>query len=89
MIHRIGPVLAPGQQFEQTRKRITIGDAIYSQYQGSRRSGFGQEGFLCFPIKAYIKQVTPEGWPFFAQRHNLDIIGRCPLDDAPYQKSRL
>ena len=42
--------------------------------------------FSCFPyIAAYVKHVT-SGWGYFwHQRHNLNKLGRGPLDDATYQ----
>ena len=40
---------------------------LRTKYQGSRPCGFRQEDFFhVFPIKAYVKPVTPGAEPFLA-----------------------
>ena len=37
----------------------------------------------------YVKNANPGMGPFWPQGHNLNKLGRCPLDDATYQISKL
>ena len=45
--------------------------------------------FHFFPIKAYVKHLTPKRGHFWPKGYNLNKIGRGPLGDAKYQISRL
>ena len=60
----------------------------HTKYQGSRPSGFRQEGFFTFSLRL-VKHLTPGVGPFMAQGYNLNKLGRGPLGDATYQISRL
>ena len=63
---------------------------LHTNYQGSRHSGFRQEGvFMFLPILAYVKHVTPWDRPFLARVYNLNKLGRGPLGNTTYQISRL
>ena len=63
---------------------------LHNKYQGSLSCGFRQDIFSCFPyINLYI---TCDPWGVAIcrpQEHNLNKLGRGPLDDASYQISRL
>ena len=63
----------------------------HTKYQGTKSYGFRQEDFFMFffPIKAFVKHVTPGVWPFLAQGYNLNKLGRDLLGDTSYQISRL
>ena len=64
--------------------------ALHTRYQGSTPCGFRQEDFfMFFPIKAYVKPVTPGGSHFWPQGYNLNNFGRGLLDDTTYQIARL
>ena len=56
---------------------------LSTKYQGSRPCGFRQEDVFMFPyISLYIK-CDPSGQAhFWPQGHNLNKLGRGPLDDA-------
>ena len=55
---------------------------LNTKYQGSRPRLEG------FPIKAYVKHVTTGWGHFWPQDHNLNNLGKGPLDDVKYQISR-
>ena len=62
---------------------------LHTLYHDSGPSGFKQEVFICFPIKAYVKHMTP-GWAVFGtQDYNFNNLGRNILGDVTYQVSRL
>ena len=42
-----------------------------------------------FPSLAYVKHVTTGAGPVRPQGHNLNKLGKGPLDNATYQISRL
>ena len=64
---------------------------LHNTYHGSRVYGIRREVFSCFPYQAlkFVKHVTPGLAHFWPQEHNLNKLGRGPLDDASYQISRL
>ena len=47
-----------------------------TKYQGSMSCGFRQDFFHVFPIKAYVKYVTPWRGHFMPQGHNLNKLTR-------------
>ena len=59
---------------------------LHTKYERSRLSGFREEDFLRF---SYEKLISPGVCPFLARGHNFNKLGRRPLDDATYQKSKL
>ena len=57
---------------------------LHTKYQGSMPCGFRQEDFLMFSL------YKPSGvGPFLPKVHNLNKLGRGPLDTATYLISRL
>ena len=62
---------------------------VHTKYQGSSPCGFRQDFFSCLPNISLCKTCGPWSGPFLAQGHNLNKLGRGPLDDATYQISRL
>ena len=39
---------------------------LHTEYQGSKRYGFRQEDFSCFPYLGLCKTCHPWVWPFLA-----------------------
>ena len=59
---------------------------LHTKYEMSRLSGFREEDILRF---SYEKLKSPGVWPFVARGHNFNKLGRRPLGDTTYQKSKL
>ena len=56
---------------------------LHTKYQGSRPCGFRHDVcFHVFPIKAYVKHLTPGGGHFWPDEYNLNKLGRGLLGDA-------
>ena len=60
---------------------------LHSKYQGSRPCGFKQEDFVLrfFSYISLCKTCDLRVEPFLPHGHNLNKLGRGPLDDATYQ----
>ena len=62
---------------------------LHTKYKGFKPCGVRQEEFLMFfPIKAYLKHVTPRA-KLLSQGYNLNKLGTGSLGNASYQTSRL
>ena len=62
---------------------------IHTIYLGSMPCGFRHEYFFMFSLyKTYVKYVTP-GWAHFGPHgHDLNKLGRGPLDNATWFQTR-
>ena len=59
---------------------------LHTKYKRFKPCGVRQEEF--FPIKAYLKHVTPRA-KLLSQGYNLNKLGPGSLGNASYQTSRL
>ena len=64
---------------------------LHTKYQGSMPSGFRLKvGFFhVFPIKAYVKHLTPGAGTFLPMWYNLNKLSRGLLGCVTYHISRL
>ena len=66
-----------------------LGDATYQLLRLKSLWFQTRRFYHVFPIKAYVKHVTPGQAHFWPKRHNLNKLGRGLLGDATYQILRL
>ena len=63
---------------------------LHTKYQGSGPCGFKEEDFFMFSSYRPMLNMCSPGWAnFWPQGHNLNKLGRGPLDDTTYEISML
>ena len=65
-------------------------DDITYQISRSGPCGSREEDFISnFLTLSYVKLISPRAGPFLARGHNLNNLGRGPLDDITYKILKL